>query len=109
MGIAASSASSAAAGLPLGRLQFRHRRLEPGDLGAIIVGRDTVLARHRDADLLGDGVAPLLRGLKRQDRRPALLVERDQRFGARGLSPRRPKPLSKASGFSRIALISCMI
>ena len=83
------------AGLPLGRLQFRHRRLEPGDLGAIVVGRDTILARHRHADLLRDGVAPLLRGLERQDRRPALLVQRDQLFRPRA-QPAAPQALVKS-------------
>ena len=39
-------------GLPLGRLQLRHGRLEPGDLGAKVIGRDCILARHCDADLL---------------------------------------------------------
>ena len=82
-------------GLPLGRLQFRHRRLEPGDLGAIIVRRDTILARHRHADLLRNGVAPLLRGLERQDRRPALFVERDQRFRA-WAQPAAPQALVKS-------------
>ena len=79
-------------GLPLGRLQFRHCRLQARDLGAIVVGRDTILARHRDADLLGDGVAPLLRALERQDRRPALFVQRNQRFRARA-KPTAPQAL----------------
>ena len=81
--------------LPLGRLQFRHGRLEPGDLGAKIVGRDTILARHRHADLLRNGVAPLLRGLERQDRRPALFVQRDQRFRS-WAEPAAPQALVKS-------------
>jgi hypothetical protein len=39
-------------GLPLGRLQLRHGRLQARDLGAKIVRRDTILARHCDANLL---------------------------------------------------------
>ena len=48
---------------PLRRFQFRHCRLQARNLRAIVVGRDTILARHRHADLLRNGVAPLLRGL----------------------------------------------
>ena len=96
-GIAASSVSSAARRLPFRRLEFRHFRLRRGDLGAEIFGRDAILARHRRADLLRGGVAALLRALKRRDRRPALFVERDQRFGARA-RPRRRKPFVKGFG-----------
>ena len=82
LGIAAKLRFERPRRLPLRRLQLRHRRLEPGDLGAIVVGRDNILARHRHADLLRNGVAPLLRGLERQDRRPALFVQRNQLFRA---------------------------
>ena len=70
-------------GLTLLRLQSRHFRFRIGDFGAEILGGDTILARHRRADLLRGGVAALLRALERQDRRAAPFIERDQRFGAR--------------------------
>ena len=76
------------AGRPLRRLEFRHFRFRFGDLGAKILGGDAILARHRRADLLRGGVAALLGALEGEDRRPALFVERDQRFGAR----RQPAP-----------------
>ena len=81
--------------LPLRRLQFRHGGLKARDLGPVVFGRDRVLARHRQSDLLGRGVSPLLRGLKRQDRRPALFIERNQQFRA-GAKPAAPQPLVKS-------------
>ena len=87
-------------GLPLGRLQFRHRRLQARDLGAIVVGGDRIFSRHRHADLLRNGVAPLLRGLERQDRRPALFVERNQLFCS-WAEPAAPQALVK--GFRILA------
>ena len=69
--------------LPLRRLHLRHGRLEACDLGSKVVGRHRVLARQGHADLLRNRIAPLLRALERQDRRPALFIERDQRFRAR--------------------------
>ncbi len=77
--------------LALGRLQLRHGRLQARDLGAEVLGRDNVLARHRRADLLRGGVAPLLRPLQFGDRGAAALVERDQPVGAgRQAAPRQP-------------------
>ena len=66
-----------------------------GDLGAKILGGDSILARHRRADLLRGGVAALLGALQRQDRRPAHFVERDQQFGARR-QPAPPQTLVKS-------------
>ena len=69
--------------LALGRLHFGHGRLQPRHLGLEIFGRLRVLARHRRADLLRSGVAPLLGALQIEDRGAPALVEGDQRFGAR--------------------------
>ena len=62
-------------------LEFRHGRLEAGDLRLEVVGRRKVLARYGGADLLRGCVAALLGALQIEDRGAPLLVERDQRFG----------------------------
>ena len=69
--------------LALDRLEFRHGRLEAGDLRLEVVRRLDVLARHGRADLLRSRVAALLGALQVENRQTPLLVERDQRFGAR--------------------------
>ena len=94
--------------LALGRLEIGHGRLQARDLGLEVFGRLRVLARHRRADLLRCGVAPLLGALQVEDRGASALVERDQRFGARRQAAPRRAHASKAWGLSRMARISCM-
>ena len=70
--------------------------------------RASSLAFLAAADLLGERVAALLVGLRGRDRGLARVVQGDAASAASGASPRRRRASSKASGFSRMARMSCM-
>ncbi len=88
-------------------LQRRQRGLELGDFGHQRFGALLVLGLLRLADFLGRRVAPRLRLLEFGDRR-APLSSSASSLPASGASPRRVSPRSKASGCSRIHLMSYM-
>ena len=71
------------------QLELRHRGLELGDLGHQLAGARVVLGLLGLADFLRGRIAPRLRLLGGQDRRAALLVDREQRRRQR----RQPAPL----------------
>ncbi len=93
-------------GLLLG-LGGGERVLQRGDLGLQRLGAGRVLGGHRLADLLGERVAALLRGLRRLDRGAAAVVDGQQHSRQRLGAPVR-KPWSNAAAFSRIHLMSYM-
>ncbi len=61
----------------LRRIQLRHMRLETGHLRLQRLGQRQILLAHRLADLFRDRIAALLRLLQFEDRRAALVVERN--------------------------------
>ena len=86
-------------------LKTRKRRLQFRDFGFQFIGPRNIVRLDRDADVLRGDIAPLLRGLRFGDRRPALVVKCEQ-LSASGSRPRLVRPLSKASALSQIHLMS---
>ena len=82
------------------QLKLRHRGLEFGDFGHQLAGARVVLGLLGLADFLRCRIAPRLRLLRRQDRRTAFLVDRQQR------SRQRRQPAALQSGVERLGVVA---
>ena len=107
-GIAASTSSSSfeyffSSASSAGIVSFSCR-----DLGHQRLRGRLVLVLLRRADLLRGRVAPRLRLLRPSGSRARRFSSSASSFADSAGSPRRSRPRSKASGFSRIHLMSCM-
>ena len=71
------------------------RVLERGDLGLQRLGAGLVLGGHRLADLLGERVAALLRGLRLLDGGAAAVVDRRSGWSESGSAPGSQAPVER--------------